>query len=96
MNTTETARWAQGYADAAGWLPSATPDELRGFAVLEYTKGTIFIYGDHSLAAYWNAAEPVGYGSVPVGDIDPWDNGYGRGFYEALHDGRPEIFAGSA
>jgi hypothetical protein len=63
---------------------------------LEYAKGTIFIYGDHSLAAYWNAAEPVGYGSVPVGDIDPWDNGYGRGFYEALHDGRPEIFAGSA
>jgi hypothetical protein len=89
----DTAEYAQGYADAAGWLPNASPDELREFAEREGDKYTIFIYGDHSLAAYWGVAEEVGYGSTPVGDVDPWAPVlYGGGFYAALHDLSPNIF----
>ena len=80
--TTVAVRWAEGYADATGWLPAATPDELRELFDLESGKGTVFIYPGHTLAGYWHYHGPR---DQPAGDVDPWDP-YGRGFYAALHD----------
>jgi hypothetical protein len=75
-------RWNQGYNDCIGWLPNASPDEVQEFLDRERGKETIFIYFGHSLASHWGSTGPH---DEPVGDVDPWDLGYGRGFYAALH-----------
>jgi hypothetical protein len=88
MSTTETdvfSRWAQGCADATNWLPTATADELREFAEMEHRKGTVPIYNDHTLAAYWGKSHLSPAGG-PVGDVQSWDEGYGAGFYGVLHN----------
>lgn len=81
------ARWNCGYDDASGWLPSASANELAQLLLAENGKGTVFIYPHHSLAKYWySLGAPRGTDDVPAGDIDPWDPGYGAGFYAALHE----------
>ncbi len=84
------SNWAQGYVDAVGWLPSATRDEIAEImAAGETGKRVVSIYADHTLAVYWASVpsiRPVAAGDVPVGDVDPWDNGYGSGFVRALRE----------
>ncbi|OBI31094.1 hypothetical protein [Mycobacterium sp. E2238] len=90
----DPSMFTQGYADACGWLPKATPDELVELAAAEHRKhSAVLIYPDHTLADHWGHSGPVGLGTPPVGDVDRWDdNGYGEGFYTALRDHRPDIF----
>lgn len=83
MTADTIGRAAEGYADAMAWLPTATPEEVSEFLDREHDKGTVFIYTDHTLANYWGCHEPI---DEPIGDVDPWDCGYGQGFYTALHE----------
>jgi hypothetical protein len=85
-------RWAEGYADAAGWLPTADAEELLQLAELRDGSRVIFIWRRQSLAAYLGSGRE-GDGADhdhPIGDIDPWCP-YGRGFFAALADRRPDM-----
>jgi hypothetical protein len=77
--------FANGYHDAVYCLPDFTADELSEFRQGPHSKHTTPIYPGHTLARHWGLDnnDPKG---APVGDVDWWDAGYGRGFYEALND----------
>jgi hypothetical protein len=77
-------RWFTGYTDALLWLPDGNSEEIGEFLDHEDDIHTVFIHVGHSLAKHWGFVDlPLG---ETVGDVDRWDQGYGAGFYAALHD----------